>query len=147
MFAKAYDIATKFTHPLVVTMRFFDKTLDCGLGAFVVLNDEGWLITAAHNFGASFAFNQHQMELKEYNEKVERINSNKQIKDHKKRALAKAIRPNQKWITDFAIMLGGQTIAILEYHIHGEHDIAFIRIDKNAIKGQTVFPKLLTQLK
>lgn len=147
MFTKAYDIATKFTQPLVVAMRFFDKSLDSGLGAFVILNDEGWLITAAHNLGASFAFNQHQIELKEYNEKVERINSNKQIKDHKRNSLAKAIKPNQKWVTDFAIMLGGQHIAILESYTYGEHDVAFIKVDKNVIKGQTVFPKIIDPTK
>lgn len=143
MFTKAYELTTKFTHPLVVTMRFFDKTIDCGLGAFVVLNDEGWMLSAAHNFGASFAFNQHQQELKDYNEKVEKIYSNKQLKDHKRKSLAKAIKPNPKWITDFAIMLAGQPIAILECYIYREHDLAIFRVDKNVINGQTVFPKII----
>ena len=57
MFTKAYEIAKSFTHPLVVTMRFFDKTVDSGLGAFVVINNEGWLMSEAHNLGAAFAFN------------------------------------------------------------------------------------------
>lgn len=143
MFTKAYELTTKFTHPLVVTMRFFDKTIDCGLGAFVVLNDEGWMLSAAHNFGASFAFNQHQQELKEYSEKVEKINSNKQIKEHQLKALAKAIKPNPKWITDFAIMLAGQPIAILESHIYVEHDLVIFRLDKNVVNGQTIFPKII----
>ena len=143
MFAKSYDIAKSFTHPLVVTIRFLDKTIDSGLGAFVIINNDGWLMTAAHNLGAAFAFNQHQQELKDHNEKVEKINANKQIKDHKRKAMAKAIKPNPKWITDFAIMLGGQTIAILEYHIHGENDIAFLRVDKSVIVGQTIFPKII----
>ncbi|HEX8334330.1 MAG TPA: serine protease [Segetibacter sp.] len=143
MFKKAYEIAKTFTHPLIVAMRFHDKTIDSGLGAYIILNDEGWLITAAHNFGAAFAFNQHQQELKEYNEKVEKINSNKQLQDHKRKVLAKAIKPNPKWVTDFAIMLSGQPIAIIEYFIYGEHDIALLRIDKNAIAGLTTFPKII----
>src|SRR5690349_6402873 len=128
MFSTAYEIASKFTFPLVVCIRFHDKTIDSGLGAFVALNDEGWMVTAAHNLGAAFAFNQHQQEMKEFNEKVEKINSNKSVTDHKRRKLAKAIKPNNKWVTDFAIMLGGQNIPILEHYIYGEHDIAFLRI-------------------
>ena len=57
--------------------------------------------------------------------------------------MAKAINPNPKWITDFAIMLAGQPIEILEYHIHGENDIAFLRVDKSVIAGQTIFPKII----
>lgn len=143
MFTKAYELSTKFTFPLIVALRFYDKSIESGLGAFVVLNDDGWLITAAHNFGAAFAFNQHQQELKEYNEKVVRINSNTQIKEHKRKIMAKAIKPNPKWITDFAIMLVGQPIEILEYYIYGENDIAFLRVDKNVIKDQVIFPQII----
>lgn len=147
MFSKAYDIAKNFTRPLVVTMRYYDKTIDSGLGTFIILNEDGWLVTAAHNLGAAFAFNQHQIELKEYTEKVEKINSNKQIKDSQRKVMARAIKPNPKWVTDFAIMLSGQPIAILESHIYGENDIAFLRVDKSAIQGQTVFPKIIDPTK
>ena len=82
MFASAYEIASKFTHPLIVAYRFFDKSVDSGLGTFVILNDDGWIMTAAHNLEASFAFNQHQQEMKEYQEKVERVNANKNLKEN-----------------------------------------------------------------
>lgn len=147
MFSKAYDIAKQFTRPLVVTMRFYDKTIDSGLGAFIILNNDGWLVTAAHNLGAAFAFNQHQIELKEYTEKLEKINANKQIKDSQRKALLRAIKPNPKWVTDFAFMLAGQPIAILENHIYGENDIAFLRVDKSVIQGQTIFPKIIVPTK
>lgn len=41
MFSKAYNLAKSFTHPLVVAMRYHDKTVESGLGAFVVLNEDG----------------------------------------------------------------------------------------------------------
>lgn len=143
MFSKAYEIATKFTYPLIVAARFFDKTIDSGLGAFVVLNDEGWLITAAHNLEVAATFNLHQKELKEYSEKVEKINSNTQMKESQKKAAARAIKPNQKWITDFAIMFGGQPTNIIEQYIYWDHDIAFLRVDKSVINGLTIFPKII----
>jgi hypothetical protein len=66
MFSKGYSIANKYTYPLIVAMHFFDNTVDSGLGSFVVLNNEGWIMTAAHNMGVAFAFEQHQKEIKEY---------------------------------------------------------------------------------
>ncbi len=49
MFARAYDLAKSFTIPVTVSMRFYDGTVECGVGAAIVVNDEGWIITAAHN--------------------------------------------------------------------------------------------------
>lgn len=143
MFKDAFEIARKYTHLLVVAMRFYDKTIEGGLGSFIVLNDDGWLITAAHNFGASFAFNQHQVELKEYQDKIQKINNNKQLKGGQRKALLNKTKPNKKWLTNFAILLSGKPINIEEYHIYGKHDIAFFRIDKSLIKDQKVFPKII----
>lgn len=143
MFKTACSMAAMFTYPLVVAARFYDDTIESGLGAFVVLNDEGWLITAAHNLDAAFAFAQHQQEIKEYQEKVDKINSNKQLKSHKKNDLLKRLKYNPKWILNFSIMLSGQPIEILEYFVYGEHDLAFLRVDKKVIAEQKVFPKII----
>jgi hypothetical protein len=143
MFKQAYDTATKFTQPLIVSHRFFDKTVESGVGSFIILNSDGWLMTAAHNLEASFVFQQHQKEYNEYQEKVIKINSNTQIKDSQRKNLAKAIKPNQKWLTHFVILFGtAGEIKIEEYHIHGDHDIAFLRVNKEAVKGLTEFPKI-----
>ncbi|MFN5421945.1 MAG: hypothetical protein ACK5AO_01650 [bacterium] len=144
MFNKAYNIANKFTNPLIVTLRFFDNTIEGGLGSFIVINDEGWCMTAAHNFGAAFTFNQHQQKIKEYQEKVYKIDANTQLKDKQRQALARAIKPNKKWLTDFSILLGGQPINILQNFIYVENDIAFFQIDPKAcidplILGQNGF--------
>ncbi|MDZ4756880.1 MAG: serine protease [Bacteroidota bacterium] len=127
MFNKAYNIANKYTHPLIVAMRFYDNTVDSGLGSFVVLNNEGWVITAAHNLGAAFAFNQHKDEMKIHEQNKDQNTS---------------LIPNSKWITDFAILLSGQKINIIESHIYQEHDLAFLRIDPQILHGQTIFPKI-----
>ncbi len=147
MFKNSYEIATKFTQPLIVTIRYFDKSIDSGFGAFVILNDEGWLITAAHNFGPAFAYNQHKKEHLDYLEKVKKINENTQIKERQRKALARKIKPNPKWITEFAIMFAGKPIPVQEYYIHGENDIAFLRIDKKVLKGISIFPKIINPTK
>ena len=39
------------------------------------------------------------------------------------------------------IWFGADNVTVEENHVYGDHDIAFIRINKNAIQGVTDFPK------
>ncbi|WP_435014704.1 trypsin-like peptidase domain-containing protein [Xanthomonas arboricola] len=48
MFKKAFQVASEFTRPVVMTRRSVDGRCGCGNGAFIVINDEGWALTAAH---------------------------------------------------------------------------------------------------
>ena len=55
MFADAFKLARCFTKPVVNATRLFDKTVECECAAFVVLNDEGWIITVAHHWRREYA--------------------------------------------------------------------------------------------
>lgn len=131
MFAKAYSLASRFTHPLVVCLRYYDGTIESGLGAFVVLNADGWLLTAAHNFGAYFSFARHQQELRAYQEQAASGSH------------SSAMVVNPKWITDFAIMLAGQPIAVEHHYIYREHDLALLKVDSRIFAAQTQFPRII----
>ncbi len=48
MFADAIEIAGGFTRPLVISTRSADGTVRCSIGAYIVLNAEGWALTAGH---------------------------------------------------------------------------------------------------
>src|SRR5207249_7667149 len=63
VFAKAYEIAAAFTYPVIVSMRFFDDRVECSIGSFIVVNDEGWVITAAHLIEPASAHQRHQKEI------------------------------------------------------------------------------------
>lgn len=143
MFKNAYEVSKKFTLPMIVSVRYYDKTVEGGLGAFVIINDDGWLMTAAHNLFPFFAFDQSQKEIKEFDEKVERINSNKKIKESQRKALARKIKPNLKWITAFSVDFGLGQVSVLEDYIYPEHDIAFLRVDSDLFKRFTVYPKII----
>ncbi|MFA7326304.1 MAG: serine protease [Candidatus Kapaibacterium sp.] len=142
MFKEAYEIASKYIKPLIVVLRYQDKSVECGLGTLIILNDEGWIMTAAHNLNASNAYNQHQLEIKMFQEKVDKINANPKLNENKRKRLIKAVKSNPKWITDFIIWLGADKIQIKESFVYNDHDIAFIRIDKLFMKGITEYPKI-----
>jgi hypothetical protein len=142
MFKSAYNIANKYTQPFIITMRFHDGTVESGLGSFVILNRDGWAMTAAHNFGVVFSYNQHQTEIKAYTESLKLIMASTQINEEEKIEQQKALHYNPKWITNYSIFLGGSQVNIHENFIHGDHDIAFFRMDAQAVNPLTIFPKI-----
>ncbi|GAI46588.1 unnamed protein product, partial [marine sediment metagenome] len=58
MFANAYEIARKFTRPVICSMRHIDGSVKCGVGAFTILNSEGWMVTTAHIIQVMLTFKQ-----------------------------------------------------------------------------------------
>ena len=48
MFSKAVPVAAGFTRPVVISSRTAAGVDACTIGAYVVLNREGWILTAAH---------------------------------------------------------------------------------------------------
>jgi hypothetical protein len=47
MFRKAYAIAKEFTRPVVLSRRTVAGKCSAGIGSYVVVNDQGWIVTAA----------------------------------------------------------------------------------------------------
>ena len=48
MFAEACTLARQFTRPIVISQRRADGKCSASIGAFVVVNREGWAVTALH---------------------------------------------------------------------------------------------------
>jgi S1-C subfamily serine protease len=48
MFARAVQLAQGFTRPLIVSTRLANGTVTSGCAAFVIANDQGWIVTAGH---------------------------------------------------------------------------------------------------
>lgn len=142
MFSKAYEIASKFTHPVIVSMRFYDKTVESGLGSFIILNDDGWIVTAAHILDAGIAHQQHSNEIKAYNDQVESIKNNSKLNQKLKQRQLKNLRPNNKWILNHSFWWGHDLFKINHFEILRENDLAIGKIE-NYDKGfQSVYPKL-----
>lgn len=143
MFQQAYLKATRYTQPFIICMRYMDGSVDSGLGSFVIINKEGWAMTAAHNFSAVFGYNQHQSLIQDYNNRVAMIHAGTNLSDEEKQVQIKALEYNPKWITHYAILLSGRLVNILENFIYGEHDIAFFKMDPSGIPENTLYPKIM----
>ena len=129
MFAKAYVIATSFTRPIIVSMRFYDNSVECIGGAFVVLNDEGWIITATHLWEPYFAFQQHSNELSAYRKQVETIEQDQSLTAKQKNKKLRKVMPNPRWITNVSFWWGWDGVTIKDVKALREGDIIVGRLE------------------
>jgi trypsin-like peptidase len=105
MFANALKSASIYTKPVITSLRYYDGTVESGCAAFIVLNEEGWILTAAHIFIPLFNFNQQKSEILEYEKKISEINLNP-YNAKKKKKLIRKLPFNKKWIINVSSLWG-----------------------------------------
>lgn len=102
MFARAYALARQFTLPVVISHQRVDGQCASGIGAYVVLNRDGWVVTAQHNL---LAIRERMEAVERFSERERAVaeiegdqSLNKKQKDKKLRAVGK-LRPTdiKRW--------------------------------------------------
>lgn len=48
MFRKANNLARQYTYPIVISWKTFNGVCSSGIGTYVVINKDGWIVTAGH---------------------------------------------------------------------------------------------------
>jgi len=110
MFTKSIDTASKYTFPIIISNRYQDTTISSSLGAFVIINEEGWFITAAHIIQQTSI---HQTHLKEYNDYV---NGNGMVL-------------NPKWILNHSLWFAADHHRVSQFFVFPENDLAIGKIE------------------
>ena len=128
MFAKAYEIAAAFTYPVIVSMRFFDDTVRCSLGSFIVVNDEGWAITAAHVIEPASAYRQHQQEIAARALRVRTIEEGPGTPAGKAKRI-RALPVNKRWLKNYSLWWGEDGRAVAGFRILPEADLALGKLE------------------
>ncbi len=144
MFAEAYKIASRFTQPVIISTRYFDKSVDCGCGAFVVINDEGWVVTAAHLWASHFTYQQHVKELRDYNARTSEIKQDPSLSSRQKRDRLDKLQTNPKWITNHSFWWGRDGVQLKDLDPLPEADLVIGRLepfDPKKIKAYPIFKK------
>jgi hypothetical protein len=142
MFSKACSIVRNFTKPVVILIKYFDGTVSAGLGSYIILNEEGWVLTVSHLFNPFFLQLKHKDEIESYYKKIE-IDKNKDTTGNE-------INYNPKWIDKFKIWFPDFPETKFEFKGEKNVDIALGKISNfnpARIKGYPVFrnPETLNQ--
>ncbi len=142
MFTNAYKLASSFTQPIIISTRFFDKTVGCACGAFVVINDEGWIITVAHLWDTFSAFKQHSKEIADYKRELHDIQQDQKLDAKQKRKRIDRLRVNPKWITNHSFWWGRDGVQLKDIKSLLDGDLVIGRLepfDPKTIENYPVF--------
>jgi len=142
MFPKAYSLARCFTKPLIISMRFYNKTVECIGGAFVVLNDEGWVITAAHLWESFFAYQQHTKELQAHKKQLEELGQDQSLTGKKRNKELQRTKPNPRWTTNHSFWWGWDSVSIKDVRALTEADIVIGRLEPFRRTMVQVYPTI-----
>ena len=115
MFAEACAKATQFTKPMVISTATVDGKVDSGYATYVIINSEGWAVTAFHC--VQCVLQQHNDE----NLKREVDAYNAQNPDEKRTY-------NPKWLKANSVWWGNDNIRYDTMHFHPALDLAFVRL-------------------
>jgi hypothetical protein len=129
MFANACKLAARYTYPVITARRRFDGTIACGCAAFIVLNDQGWVATAAHLLAADDDLQRSCREISDYDGKVRRIRQEPQLTDKEKRRKISHLSTNPKWVTNVSFWWGSKGISLRELRVLPEADLAVGRLE------------------
>lgn len=129
MFSKAYKLASCYTQPVIISLRFFDKSIECGCGAFIVLNEEGWIATAEHIWHSKFAFEKHKREIANYEAQTEAIKQDSSLTEKQKKQRLKQVNTNPKWITNHSFWWGHDSVTLKDIKGLPQADLLIGRLD------------------
>lgn len=140
MFANAYKLTISFTQPVIISTRFFDKTIECGCGAFIVINDEGWIITVAHLWESYTAFQKHTKEISNYKKELQTIQQDQRLDAKHKRKRIDHLRTNPKWITNHSFWWGRDGVQLKDINALPDGDLVTGRLDPFDSKMIVTYP-------
>lgn len=141
MFAEAYKKATKFTNPVIISTRSLGGDVKCGCGAFILINNEGWILTAAHVWKSFFEFKNSKDKLDKYNKEVAEIEADGSLTSKQKRKRKNKLERNNNWITNHSFWWGANSVKISDFHLFGEGDIAAGKIENFSAQKDFDYPK------
>jgi hypothetical protein len=142
MFADAYDKARCFTLPVIISTRLFDGSVECGCGAFVVLNDEGWIMTVAHIWQSHFAYINHMSEIADYNQKLKEIEKSTSLDAKHKRKKIAQLKTNPQWITNHSFWWSFDGAQLKDVKSLSDGDLVIGRLEPFDPKKISTYPLL-----
>lgn len=142
MFAQAYTIATQFTRPVIASLRYFDKTVETSVAAYVVLNSEGWAITAAHVLLPLLAHQQHSQEITQYQQQLDAIQRDNKLSLSEKRKRTSRLPKNPKWLTQYAFSFDAPGVQMYDIRALSDADIAIGRLAPFNPASISIYPTI-----
>lgn len=124
MFTQAIDLASQFTFPVIISNHHYDRTVTSSLGSFVIINEEGWFLTAAHIVQQTAIHHQHIKELQEFQ-------------------AGKRAETNPKWVINHSLWFGADNHRVNKFFLFPENDLAIGKLENYNLGFVKEYPKFI----
>jgi len=129
MFADAYEKAEKFTKPVIISTRKQSGAVECGCAAFIVINEDGWIITSAHIYSSYVFYLQHREQIKKHNEMKKEILGNTGLDQKQKKKKISHLKVYPGWILNHSFWWGMDRVRLAEVRILEQGDLLAARLE------------------
>lgn len=119
----------QYTLPVMSSRRLESGAVECGMASFIVLNSDGWILTAAHVIRDLITFQEHIKEKREYDDRVKALTSNTKLSASQRRKQIKRLVKNNSWIVNHSLLWGAPGSRVREFHADGPADIAIGKLE------------------
>jgi hypothetical protein len=121
-------MANAFTQPVVISWLLLNGNVRSGCGAFVVLNSDGWIVTAAHMFEMMQIAKEHEAERLKYEDQVQAIQSNAALKPKKVREMINRLARNGEWVVKYDFFWNVAGVSVTDIYMEHGCDLAIARL-------------------
>ncbi len=142
MFASAVRTAQEFTRPVIMSMRGIDQKCKSAIGAFVVVNDEGWIITAAHIIGILHNLQDSRTKAIEREAKEEAIEKNRNLNAKARRRAIRKLDQlyGKEGILNHSAWWGWDGVTLKDVTTLNGGDVAIGRLEPFDAKDVNTYP-------
>lgn len=122
MFSEACQRVSAFTRPLIISTRHQDGRVSAECASFIVLNDEGWIITAGHVFDSFVRFQTDQNKIRE----VEELNARR---SGDRNGPENQIKLDPNFITNHSFWWGWDGVILNNVYVNRQVDFAVGKLE------------------
>ena len=142
MFSEAYKIANQYTNPVIISSKSLDNKVECGGGAFVLLNDEGWILTVAHIFNTHQKLMDDSAKLYAYNQAKTDIDNDSRLSLRQKRDKISRLKRDLNWLTNESYWWGKDGVSLDDIKINPQNDLVIGRLNPYIPRPEQIYPKI-----
>lgn len=142
MFQTAVQLAEGYTRPVIISAREVSGRVTCGVGAFVVLNTEGWVLTACHILEVLRKADQDAAKIAEREQKESAIVADASLTPGQRKSKIRKLAHDQTWISNHSYWWGQDGAAMQAYAAHPLADLALCKLsglDTSTVPNFPVF--------
>lgn len=149
MFAAAYSQAASFTQPVIISHVRADNEAFAGIGSFVVVNEEGWILTSAHILDRFTKLAAEKRGFEDHAKAVTAIEADGSLLSDQKKKRIKALkqRLSPDAAVNFSFWWAHDGVAVTHAQVLKDADLAVARLSNWDPAWVTSYPTFKDPMK